>query len=268
MSRLLQLAQTDFGETRRGWQLQMVAGTFGLVGLLFGYAGGNTGETLFFLMAFLAPLVALVFTQQTIVGRRTRNELSVLLSLPFSRRDIVFGVFLSRTAFMLAVLVAAYLGGVIGGLIGGETLDSTMFVGGFVFAFVISIVFVSIGVGISAAVRSTTGASVGIFGTYLLFVFQLWRAIPEAILYLIRGFDSPDSLPTWAETFVQLSPFAALSNALAPAFDALADDLPLTSGLPDDPPLYMEPWFGTAVVLLWIVLPVALGYWQFDRTDI
>ena len=268
MRRLRQITTTDFAETRNGWQLQMVAGTFGLFGLLFGYAGDSPGETLFFLLAFLAPLVALVFTQHTIVGRRTRGELSVLLSLPFSRRDIVCGVWLSRTLFMVSVLVAAYFGGVIGTLVGGGSLDQTMLVGGFVFTLIISAIFVSIGIGISAATRSTTVASVGIFGTYLLFVFQLWQAVPEAILYLIRGFDSPESLPTWAEVFAELSPFSALSNALAPVFDALADDLPLASGIPADPPLYMEPWVGAPVVFVWILLPVAVGYWQFNRTDL
>jgi len=98
--RWLQIARKDVGDARRGRQLYYLAGLFGLLGLAIGYViGRNPGTVdpdalafaLLNVFAFLAPIAALTISQADIVRKRTTGELSVLLSLPFSRRSVVGG---------------------------------------------------------------------------------------------------------------------------------------------------------------------------------
>lgn len=266
--RIRLVARTDIREDLLNRRLHLLVGTFGLSGLAFGsLLGDGLGETLLGVGALLVPLVALVFTHHAIAGRRVRDELVVVLSLPFSRREVVVGTFLGRTAVVLVGVVSLYAGGILGAVVAGRALEADLLLGGFLFGAVVGVVFVSIALGISAAAPSTALASTGSFVAYLVFVFQLWALLSEVVLYVLGGFESPDTTPTWAEAFGELSPFAALQNALAPAFDG-GDPVPLAGAVPSDPPLYMEPWFGALVVLVWVVLPVALGYQAFARADL
>jgi ABC-2 type transport system permease protein len=134
---------------------------------------------------------------------------------------------------------------------------------------VVCVVFVGIALGVSAAVRSSTAASIGGFVAYLLFTFQLWSILPDAVLYLVNGFESPESRPTWALVFEQLSPYAALRNGATAVSTDLSEAIPLAAAsVPRDPPLYMEPWFAGIVVLAWLVFPTLLGYVSFERSDL
>jgi ABC-2 type transport system permease protein len=43
------------------------------------------------------------------------------------------------------------------------------------------------------------------------------------------------------------------------------------SATPVDPagdPFYLQTWFVLVLVVAWTVLPVAVGYWRFDRADL
>jgi ABC-type transport system involved in multi-copper enzyme maturation permease subunit len=196
------------------------------------------------------PLVTLAFTNESVAGKRASHELTVLLGLPFSRRDIIVG----------SILL---------GLLTGASLDIGLFVGSFLIVTVLALIFVSIGLGISAGVRSTTAASAGAFGAFLLFVFQVWSLIPDAVLYIINGFDYPDANPVWEQAFNQLSPFASVRNLADAVWPSLADTFPVAaSSVPANPPVFMTPWFAAIVILVWLVGPVALGYLKLARRDL
>jgi len=265
-----QIARKDVGDAVRGRQLHLLVAVFALLGLGIGYfSSGFVGELLVLVLAFLAPLVGLAFSQQSIVGKRSSHELSVLLGLPFSRRDVVVGTFVGRLGLLTAALASIYVAAAAGALVGGSTLNADTFAIGFVVSLVLGAIFVSIALGISTATRSTTLSSLGAFGAFLLFVFQLWRLIPDGILFLINGFSFPTGRPTWALVFDQLSPFAGVRNAVTGVSGGLADVIPVVGrSVPGDPPLYMEPAFGAAVAAVWFVVPVTAGYLYFARSDL
>jgi len=37
---------------------------------------------------------------------------------------------------------------------------------------------------------------------------------------------------------------------------------------PGDAPFYLQEWFGVVVLLFWLAVPVAIGYYRFERTDL
>jgi ABC-2 type transport system permease protein len=76
-------------------------------------------------------------------------------------------------------------------------------------------------------------------------------------------------MPEWATVFDQFAPFIALRNAMTPVASDLVGGLPVVSGsVPPGPPVYMQPWFGAAVLVGWVVVPTALGYRRFERSDL
>lgn len=276
--RWLTIARKDVADARRSRQLYYLTGLFALIGIAVGYVVGSnqvmSPETLGILLlnafAFLAPVAALTISQGDIVGKRTTGELSVLLSLPFSRRSIVFGSFIGRTAVLTASIVPTFVLGALLMVVQGSSIDMRSLVIAFLVGWMLAIVFAAIALGLSALTRSTTVAAAGSFGVFLLFVLQVWSLIPTGVRFLLGGFSLPTGPPPeWAAVFVQLSPFAALRNLTHPAFPALLDTFQLAPGGVQDPvPWFQEPRFAAVVLCLWTVLPLLVGYIRFQRTDL
>jgi len=268
--RLLRIARKDLWDAIRPRQLQVMVLFSGLIGAMIGYVvGDDAAIASFFALAFLGPLVAVAFTQHAIAGKRESKELSVLLGLPFSRSDVVLGTFLGRTAFLLCVIVSTYLGSILVASATGSVPDPGTVIAGFAIVTVVSVIFISLSLGISAATESTSVASAGGFLAYFLFAFQLWSLIPDAILYAINGFEMVNEQPTWALAFDQLSPFATVRNVATSVAPDVAGTVPLAAvSVPEDPPLYMEPAVAGLVTVLWIVLPLVLGYRRFEQSDL
>ncbi|WEL17150.1 ABC-type transport system involved in multi-copper enzyme maturation, permease component [Halorhabdus sp. SVX81] len=277
--RWLQIARKDFDDARRDRQLYYLLGILSLFALGIGYIVGDNpefvspGQTAMFLLsvfAILAPIVALTISQADIVGKRATGELSVLLSLPFSRRTIVLGSLVGRMAVMTVVLVAVFVLAPLVVSVRGAPVDPVALAGAFGMIWLLSLVFTAIALGISTFTRSTTLSAGGSFGVFLLFVMQLWTVIPIGIRYLINGLTMPSGpQPEWAAVFVQLSPFAALRNLAEPVFSEIVGSVPLAAGeVGESLPWYHEPVFAAIVVVAWIVLPLAAGYWRFQTTDL
>ncbi|WP_181684922.1 ABC transporter permease subunit [Halorhabdus salina] len=279
--RWLQIARKDFDDSRRERQLYYLLGLLGLVGLGIGYVVGDNSSSsmaasevlpLFLLnvFGFIAPIVALTISQSDIVGKRATGELSVLLSLPFSRHTIVLGSFLGRIAVLTAVLVPAFVLASVLSTAMGAPLDVALLATTFLLIWTVGVVFTAIALGLSTLTRSTSIAAGGSFGIFLLFVFQLWSVIPTGIRYLLGGLSMPSGpKPEWAAAFIQLSPFTGIRNLAHPIAPELLRNFPLALGsVGESVPWYQEPVFAGFVVLAWIVLPLAIGYWRFQTTDL
>jgi ABC-type transport system involved in multi-copper enzyme maturation permease subunit len=268
------IARKDFMDAIRNRRLLGMIATFLLVGAGYGVVLDNTSGSafavgVFTLLSLLGPIVALSLAQHSIVGKRESGELAVLLGLPFSRRDVVLGTALGRTGVIALTLLATYFGAIVVGAVTGAGIAPRLLAGGFGVALVLGIVFVGLTVGISAATKSTSIASVGSFGLFLLFVLKLWIGIPYAVLFVTNDFSLPATEPEWVAAFGQLSPFAALRNAVEPLLPDLAGGFFLAAGsVPAEPPIYQQPAIATVAVLAWIVVPVAIGYWRFSNVDL
>jgi ABC-2 type transport system permease protein len=268
--RLPQIARKDVGDSIRGWRLHTLVVMFALVGGALAYfVDADFAEALVLLLAFLSPLVGLLFSQHSIVGKRDSGELTVLLGLPFSRLEVFLGTYLGRTVVLTIAVASAYATTAVVAVLLGKPIDANELLIGFVLITLLGMVFVALAIGFSAVTRSTSAASVYAFGMYLLFAFQLWRLLPDGVLFLLNDFEIPNNRPEWARIFEQLSPFAGTRNIAAGVAPDLADPFPVVAAsVPPNPPVYMTLWFALGVVLVWLAVPLLGGYVLFNRNDL
>jgi ABC-2 type transport system permease protein len=204
------------------------------------------------------PLVALVLAKGAVTGERESGSMRVLLSLPPSRRDVLVGKFLGRTALMLvATLVSAVATSVVvvtllsGGLELVVPLVGSLGLMG--------VAFVAVGVGISAATSTDGRATAGAVAAYV-FLVALWPMVQAGLRAgaVELGLMEAGTEPAWLEVVGLFPP----NRAAKGLYEAVTAGQPLAA----DP--FVSAWFPAVLLLGWLVVPVAVGYRQFRRADI
>jgi ABC-2 type transport system permease protein len=279
------VARKDFADARRSRALWGTTGLFVLlsVGMALLYATvpevrADIGETttLGYLTLLLAAtslfvaIAAIVVAAGAIAGERDSGSAKLLLGFPHSRRDVVLGKLVGRTAVLgvallvgLAVTLVVVLG----------LFDSFAPVDYLVFT-VVTLLLVLVYVGIMVALSSTTGSG-GRAMAYGIGAFVALELVadllPMAALFVANGFSfaSPETLPGWVAFLNVVTPTAAYTNALGWFLgDGTATELALGGALGGAIPFYLTGWASIVVLLAWLVVPLALGYRAFARADL
>ncbi len=246
-------------------------------------AQGQTTETLVFLVSditrLVLPLIALILGWKSIAGERETGSIKILLSLPHSRRDVVLGKLLGRSAVLsVSLLVGFVLAAVIVAALLG-TFDIVDYVGLLTMSIIYGVAYTSIAVALSSLTRSTTVAGAAMIGVFVLF-YIVWNAIQDVVFLLMNrgtisgvtvedGFERP---PNWAYFLESLDPGNAYANVLSLATDvAELDDETLMlqeEFFGGSIPFYLQDWFAFIILLFWIVVPIAIALYQFDQVDL
>ncbi|MFC6953989.1 ABC transporter permease subunit [Halorubellus litoreus] len=273
---VLAIARNDLADAARSkllWGAVLVLLVVSVPGYL-GAAGGRILETptrgVRFLpqalVNFVAP-VALVVAHRAVVGERESGSLRVLFGHPVARRDVVLGKLLGRSALAVAVATIAMLG------LGAATvyiygsLPVTTFLAMTAYVAAYAVVWTAVVVGISAAAATRLQAISAGLGLFLFFgPFQLWStlALPafalaftgSTSLAAINPLD-PGTWPTWYEYVLRVNPmenFVQTRYAVAGLVDGSTGGGLLAAS--------------AASFLLWATVPVAIGYWRFERSDL
>lgn len=258
---------------------------------LFGAAGGIPllGISLSFsgILAFVIAFIALVTSHGAVIDERDSGTLKLLLSLPHSRLDVVLGKFAGRSAVVVLPTLAGFLVAVVGLYATSTTVEVTTLFPQVALTVLVATVFVSLGVGISASAESNRQATLTVFGLYFLLAF-LWSlvaqgfpALVNAALRRIPGLE-PLGGAAVAEfrLFVKyLNPLRAYETLVSQLYvgnvaqarlvkAGLREQLVLQEVFADSVPFYFQGWFVLGVLLLWIAVPVALGYRAFQSLDL
>jgi len=223
------------------------------------------------------PVIAVLAGYRSIAGEREDGSIRLLLSIPVSRRDVVLGKLIGRTGVVVAPAMLAYLVAAVLAVVQIGGFDYVQFlVFGLVTA-LYALAYVSIAVGISASSKTTAVALAAVLAVWALFQF-VWGLLGFALLFATNGFAMPsfDPIPAWYVLFTRLSPsgaFGAASSAFVPG--GATAGMPTGMGAGDaggfsmpSGPFFLEEWFGFVLLLLWIVVPVALGYRWFTSADL
>jgi ABC-2 type transport system permease protein len=138
--------------------------------------------------------------------------------------------------------------------------------------------FLGFSIGLSASV-STAKRSMGAgFGIFLGLAF-LWEPFVAGLYYLVEGSLPGGELPVWILAVERLNPIEAYAIVANIVSDVGVTPLRISLGLIGGPStaaegssvsvpfLLMEP-FGIAVLCGWLVIPMALGTLQFQRSDL
>lgn len=272
---LLAVARKDFKDVRRAKLIWFVGGIYTLFAVLFFYVGstGNNPDVLSQLQAMsgiailIIPLIALVAAYLSVAGERESGSIRFLLSIPNDRKDVVFGKFLSRAGLVSGAIIVAFAVAAVMSAALYPSLKLASFARAVMFVLYFALAYVAIAVGISSLTATRSKAMAGSIGYFFVFNVLWIPGTPFSVITALQ-FVFEDTLGIELSQNVEqfalgLSPAMSYLRSLTLAF-------PESFQQPADPstPFYLEPEFGLVVLAAWIVLPLALGYWRFERADL
>lgn len=285
----LSVAKKDFRDAVQSRALWSLVGIFVVLLLvttygyaefpeLFGPLDEATFEGLLFFTAGITglfiPIAAIIVCFKSLAGERELGSIKILLSLPLSRTDALFGKVLGRAGVLsVGVLVGLVIALAFGAILMGSlaVFPLVLFVA---LSVAFAVVYVSIMVGLSATSGSTTRATTLAVGFFVLFEL-VWDAVPLAIVYVVNGFSLPAEFPDWVFLVTQVSPSTAYFSSVIALLPDAATDAGVSvggTGVDIEPteaePLYVTPEAGLVFLALWLFVPLALGYYTFERADL
>ncbi|MFC4540591.1 ABC transporter permease [Halosolutus amylolyticus] len=295
------IAKKDFQDAVRSWLFMGLSMFFFMILVIptaiLWYTGadlaqaGATTEGLISLThsvtRLVIPLIALVLGWKAIAGERESGSIKVLLSLPHSRKDVLLGKLIGRAGVLSVSLVTGFLlaAAIVAVLFGG--FDVVDYVGLLLVSILYGVAYTSIAVAISSFARSTTVAGAFAFGVFVLF-YIVWETVLGVANLLVRLDYLPGTEYTTTglggETveltrphdvfflFNSFDPGVAYRNVLTLA-TSVAERNPdairsVEEAFGGNVPFYMQDWFSLVVLLFWIVVPIAVALYRFDKVDL
>ena len=296
------VASKDFQDAARSRWLWVLTGLFvvifaGPALLIFGGGlgaapkeGGNTDGYLYLMKqgtSILVPLISLVVGYAAVTRERESGTMKLLLSLPHSRDDVVFGKVVGRNAVVgLAILVGVVVTAVALVVTGLEfrIVNYLVFV---LLTLLLGLVFVGLATGISAATSTSRRAMGAVMSIYISFVV-LWNAFANQVANVLKetmGVGSAGQYqtilflkllnPTAAyKTLLDSALLHGQPNIQLPVFQARVRMFSFFSrqtaanAVGNPVPFWASDMFVIAYMLLWLFVPVTVGYLVFRKADL
>ncbi|MCK6405659.1 MAG: ABC transporter permease [Rhodocyclaceae bacterium] len=267
------IAGKEFRDRIRNRWVLAVAVVFAAFALAIAYFGaaqqGSVGfrsievtiASLVSLVIYLVPLIALILGFDAIVGERERGSLDLLLSMPLTRLELLLGKFLG---LFLALACSTVLGfGLAGVLLATQLPTAALYhYAGFVFsAVLLGAAFLSLAVMVSVFASDRGRASSAAIGLWFFFVL-----IFDLLLLGGLVLGAGDLGGGWGS---QLFPYLLMLNPadvfrIANIFGV--EDVRAMYGLATVfPEALARPGLLGAVMVAWIVLPLAVAVWRFRK---
>lgn len=218
--------------------------------------------------SILLPIVGVLIGYKAIVGERTSGSLKFLLGLPHTRRDVVFGKLLGRSGI---VTVAVLVGFTVGGIAlysFTSAVPITEFIMFTAATILLGVTFVSIAIAFSSVTRSSALATAGAITLVLLFLF-LWDVFLLLVTYVadqLALINTAAGPPNWYYFLSSLNPATSYASAVVALTNA-GIGIEEISQL-QNPPIYLQNWFGFVILAFWLIVPIGLAYIRFQRADL
>jgi ABC-2 type transport system permease protein len=231
-------------------------------------------------VALVVPLVAIVVAYSSIIGERESGSLKLLLSLPHSRQDVVTGKAAGRSSVLALPILAGMLLAAIVLAIYGIDVGSLKYLAFVGLTLLLGVVFVNLAIGVSAAASTNRRAMLGTVGIYVVLT-MLWTQVRRILLV----FNDKLGLGWEQLTLVKYGLFLKFFNPIR-AYETLVTRLYADSVLGarlygvgrmqqqvisqrlGEAPFYLSDGVVLAQFLLWLLVPVALGYLVFEKADL
>lgn len=237
------------------------------------------------LLALVLGFIALSTSYGAITEERETGSIKLTLSLPNSRGDVVAGKLLGRGVVVVSALLTGFLVAFVVLVFTGTGIDYGSFVPMVALTALLAVAFVSIGLGISAVADSNREATLATLGLYLIFGI-LWKPIAEGIPKLINyaseqaGFGAVENVTrVKIGLFLKyLNPLRTYETLTAQVYYGAArarlvgattgEQFVIAPVLEQGVPVYLSGAAMMVILLAWIVVPVAVGYYVFQREDL
>lgn len=209
------LAVKDVRDSRREWTLYWVTVGCLLLGLVLSIlwgsvtAGGTTGFTsiLTVVSLFAIPTILLVTSHEQISRERATGRIRTTLTLPYTRRELLVGVFIGRVILGLCCVTTLVVGALIGSLATGISLTGPEILAYWVATVMLGVTFSGIAISWSAVTTSTTKSLIGCLVTYGTALF--W---PISLEYL-WALTGTNTVPDWLVKLGGIDPVRAYLDA-------------------------------------------------------
>jgi len=261
------IASKEFWDRIRNRWVLAVATVFTAFALVIAYFGaaqqGSVGfhsievtiASLVSLVIYLIPLIALILGYDAIVGERERGSLDLLLSMPITRFELLFGKFCGLSAALAFSTMAGF--GLVGLLLSYQVdTNSLLHYAGFMFsAILMGMAFLSMAVAVSVIASDRTSSS-GIAIALWFFFVLVFDLLLLAALVMTSGTYSGDIFPYLL--FLNPADIFRILNIFG--MEEVKSLYGLATVFPQS---LSNPWLlGTAMVA-WIVTPLAFASWRF-----
>lgn len=274
-SNIKTIAKKEFMDNLRNNWIIIMTILFIILTLVISFVsgGGSLGDVevtvvgLLAIASALIPIIAIMLGYNTISGEVESRSLSVVQSYPVSREEVYFGKFLGLGSVLA---VSVLLGFGISGLVIFATVGGTNPAGFLVFIFLtmlLGLIYLSMSLSFSAILkRRTTSlyAGIGLF---------FWSMIISSVITGIHlgtggsfaDFQSgaiPDWL--WSATMI-LSPADMYQSATLLGFNLRTASITgFSLAIPD----FISMTNLLTIFLLWIIIPLVVGYYFYKKRDI
>lgn len=290
------VARKDFQDSIRSWWLWGLSAVFVVfytvpayffyreIGRAIVEQGEEITSTAFIdimasINAFFIPIIAIVIAYAAVAGERDSGTLKLLLSLPHSRRDVVLGKVVGRSAVIVIPAILGLGASAVVFALTPVTLEAGEYAAFTLLSAVLGVIFVALAVGISAAARTSRRAMIGTVGVYVLFTL-FWGRFASGIARLANEYTNAST-----ETVVQLQLFVLLINP-SEAYQSLSATLwteetlfarasvfggfesQLYAQVLEPLPAYFSDPAVVVLFLVWLIVPPVLGYLAFREDDL
>jgi len=214
------------------------------------------------LSVYLIPLIALMLSFDALVGEFERGTMMLLLTYPVSRWQVIMGKFLGHVLILFIAIFAGYGGAILIMIMLGSSLEGWQAYLAMMFSsLLLGAVFIALGYLLSVLVKERATAAGSAIGLWLVFVV-LYDLVLFGALLLDEGQKMSQQLfvtlmlisPTDSYRIFNLSLFDGVSDAAGIA--GIASEAGMSSSLL------------TGVMLLWVIVPLVMTLFVFQRREL
>lgn len=227
------------------------------------------------------PVGAIAVVHSVVQRERSSGSIKVLLGLPLTRAEVYAGKLVGAAVAVSVVVAAAFaLASVLILVVAGVV--PTGMAGFAASSLLLALAFTGLGLGLSTFWTSRKKVLSAAFGLYALML--IWRGL-IGIAYLgMAGWEpwpEEEGVNAWFVLLERLNPLESYTVAadafvtvqLAPlpqdfGYIAHANRLDAADRILSPPSFYVLDEFSVVLLLAWLVVPVAVGYFVFSRADL
>ena len=269
------IAKKEFSDNVRNKWILLLIGIFLVLSIVASFLAGHgaTGEmedtvnTLLSLSTMLVPIISIMLGYATISGEAESGALSVVLTCPVRRIEVLFGKYLGLGAVTCFSILVGFGSS---GLIIAATTEHSQW-GGYgafiLLTMLLSLLYLSLSMCFSSVLkRRVTSLAAGVLVFFLglilgMIVMGAWMATGGSLESLMSGDTS--SIPDWFWFELFLSPQDGCGAAAMLAFGT-------TEFFGFD--LDMPPWISIGTIalaqIIWTTVPLTLAAIFFQKRDV
>ena len=226
---------------------------------------GNTIGGMMFFVQILIPIIALMLSYATIVGEREKGSLSLLLSYPIKREEIIIGKFLGLSSVLA---IAIFIGFGISGIIIGINVKDVQWGDYLVFilsSILFGVVYIALAIFFSSVLKKRSTAIGAAIFIWFLFA-MIWNIILFGILVSNYGFDKISqedwTAPDWYYVSSIINPITAFSMLVA------LNVGPVQADIAGKLPTFYTTETTLLILFLWVIIPLLVALYIFKKRDI